>query len=110
MPSRYLFQDLQDLKDLPDFIESHFKEVKKEITGLKNKLEEIEAIEKYYERNFLFELRTNTRQKKKEIQQKLYNILTNEIWDGTEKFDLHLKISKIIKDGVQSVSEALDKK
>ena len=34
MPSRYLFQDLQDLKDLPDFIESHFKEVKKEITGL----------------------------------------------------------------------------
>ena len=45
-----------------------------------------------------------------EVQQKLNNILTSEILDGTEKFDLHLKISKIIKDGVQSVSEALDKK
>ena len=107
MPSRHLLQDLQDL---PDLIDSHYKEVTKEIIEFKNKLKEIEAIEKYYERNFLFQLRTHTQQKKKEIQQKLYNILTNEILDGTEKFDLHLKISKIIKDGVQSVSEALDKK
>ena len=37
----------------------------------KNKFEEIEAIEKYYERNFLFELATITRQKKRKIQQKL---------------------------------------
>ena len=66
---------LQDVQDLPDFIDSHYKEVTKEIIGLKNKLQEIEAIEKYYERNFLFELRTNTQQKKKEIQQKLKNTL-----------------------------------
>ena len=32
MPSRYLLQDFQDL---PDFIESHYKEVTKEIIGLK---------------------------------------------------------------------------
>ena len=44
----------------------------------KNKLQEIEAIEKYYERNFLFELRTNTQQKKKEIQQKLMKKLINQ--------------------------------
>ncbi len=36
-----------------------------------NKLEEIEAIEKYFERNFLFELTIITRQKKRKIQQKL---------------------------------------
>ena len=41
------------------------------IVFLKNKLEEIEAIEKYFERNFLFELTTITRQKKRKIQQKL---------------------------------------
>jgi hypothetical protein len=34
-------------------------------------LEEIEAIEKYFERNFLFELTIITRQKKRKIQQKL---------------------------------------
>jgi hypothetical protein len=68
MPSRYLLQDFQDL---PDFIESHYKEVTKEIIEFKNKLKEIEAIEKYYERNFLFELATITRQKKRKIQQKL---------------------------------------
>jgi hypothetical protein len=43
---------LQDVQDLPDFIDSHYKEVTKEIIGLKNKLQEIEAIEKYYERKF----------------------------------------------------------
>ena len=41
------------------------------IVFLKNKLEEIEAIEKYFERNFLFELTIITRQKKRKIQQKL---------------------------------------
>ena len=87
MPSRYLLQDFQDL---PDFIESHYKEVTKEIIGLKNKLEEIEAIEKYYERNFLFELRTNTRQKKKEIQQKLDDF-HHEILEGELKRALHLE-------------------
>ena len=39
---------LQDVQDLPDFIDSHYKEVTKEIIGLKNKLQEIEAIEKYF--------------------------------------------------------------
>ncbi len=41
------------------------------IVFLQNKLEEIEEIEKYFERNFLFELTTITRQKKRKIQQKL---------------------------------------
>ncbi len=45
---------LQDVQDLPDFIDSHYKEVTKEILGLKNKLQEIEAIEKYYEIRELF--------------------------------------------------------
>ena len=45
------------------------------IVLFKNKLEEIEAIEKYFERNFLFELTTITRQKKRKIQQKLKNTL-----------------------------------
>ncbi len=87
MPSRYLLQDLQDL---PDFIESHYKEVTKEIIGLKNKLKEIEANEKYYERNFLFELRTNTQQEKKEIQQKLDDF-HHEILEGKLKSILHLE-------------------
>jgi hypothetical protein len=45
--------------------------LRQEIVFLKNKLEEIEAIEKYFERNFLFELTIITRQKKRKIQQKL---------------------------------------
>ena len=45
--------------------------LRQKIVFLKNKLEEIEAIEKYFERNFLFELTTITRQKKRKIQQKL---------------------------------------
>ena len=45
--------------------------LRQEIVFLKNKLEEIEAIEKYFERNFLFELTTITRQKKRKIHQKL---------------------------------------
>ena len=45
--------------------------ITQKIVFLKNKLEKIEAIEKYFERNFLFELTTITRQKKRKIQQKL---------------------------------------
>jgi len=59
MPSRYYLQDFPD------------KEIIQQIIVLKDKLEEIEAIEKYFERNFLFELTTITRQKKRKIQQKL---------------------------------------
>jgi hypothetical protein len=83
MPSRYLLQDFQDL---PDFIESHYKEVTKEIIGLKNKLKEIEANEKYHERNVLVE----TQQKKKEIQQKLDDF-HHEILEGELKRALHLE-------------------
>jgi DNA repair exonuclease SbcCD ATPase subunit len=96
---------LQDVQDLPDFIDSHYKEVTKEIIGLKNKLQEIEAIEKYYERNFLFELRTNTQQKKKEIQQKLNNTLANEILDCNEKVKLHSENYDKIKDCLNTVYE-----
>ncbi len=35
MPSRHLLQDLQDL---PDLIDSHYKEVTKEIIEFKNKI------------------------------------------------------------------------
>jgi len=63
MPSRYYLQDFPD------------KEIIQQIIVLKDKLEEIEAIEKYFERNFLFELGTFTRQKKIKIQQKLKNTL-----------------------------------
>jgi CRISPR/Cas system CMR subunit Cmr6 (Cas7 group RAMP superfamily) len=45
--------------------------LRQKIVFLKNKLEEIEAIEKYFKRNFLFELTTITRQKKRKTQQKL---------------------------------------
>jgi len=72
MPSRYLLQDFQDL---PDFIESHYKEVTKEIIGLKNKLKEIEANEKYYERNFLVE----TQQKRKKFNKNL-TTFTMKFW------------------------------
>jgi len=64
MASMALIQDLPE--DLPEVIESHFKEVTKQIIGLKNKLEEIKAIEKYYERNSLFELKTITYTAKQE--------------------------------------------
>jgi hypothetical protein len=47
------------------------RRIKWKILFKKNKFEEIEAIEKYYERNFLLELSTITRQKKRKIQQKL---------------------------------------
>jgi len=102
MPSRHLLQDLQDL---PDSIDSHYKEVTKEIIEFKNKLKEIEAIEKYYERNFLFQLRTHTQQKKKEIQQKLNNTLANEILDFNEKVKLHSESYDKIKDSLKTVYE-----
>jgi len=54
MPLTYLLQDT------PDLVESHYKEVTKEIIDLKNELEEIKAT-------------PNTQQKKKEIQGKLLN-------------------------------------
>jgi hypothetical protein len=102
MPSIHLLQDLQDL---PDLIDSHYKEVTKEIIEFKNKLKEIEAIEKYYERNFLFQLRTHTQQKKKEIQQKLNNTLANEILDFNEKVKLHSESYDKIKDSLKTVYE-----
>jgi len=102
MPSRHLLQDLQDL---PDLIDSHYKEVTKEIIEFKNKLKEIEAIEKYYDRNFLFQLRTHTQQKKKEIQQKLNNTLANEILDFNEKVKLHSESYDKIKDSLKTVYE-----
>jgi len=77
MASMALIQDLPE--DLPEVIESHFKEVTKQIIGLKNKLEEIKAIEKYYERNSLFELKTITQQNKRKIEQELKNILNVEM-------------------------------
>jgi len=49
-------------------IERHYKEVTKQMIGLKKKLEEIEAFEKKYERNSLFELETITQQNKRKIQ------------------------------------------
>ena len=102
MPSIHLLQDLQDL---PDLIDSHYKEVTKEIIEFKNKLKEIEAIEKYYDRNFLFQLRTHTQQKKKEIQQKLNNTLANEILDFNEKVKLHSESYDKIKDSLKTVYE-----
>ena len=87
MPSRYLFQDLQDLKDLPDFIESHFKEVKKEITGLKNKLEEIEAIENYFARNLLFEQKQLHNKRKGKFNKKFKKFLTLQLLTVKGKFD-----------------------
>ena len=41
MPSRHLLQDLQDL---PDLIDSHYKEVTKEIIEFKNKFFEISQL------------------------------------------------------------------
>jgi hypothetical protein len=49
-------------------IERHYKEVTKQMIVLKKKLEEIEAFEKNYERNSLFELETITQQNKRKIQ------------------------------------------
>ena len=56
MPSRYYLQDFPD------------KEIIQQIIVLKDKLEEIEAIEKYYERNFLFMLRTYTQKKREKFK------------------------------------------
>ena len=100
MPSIHLLQDLQDL---PDLIDSHYKEVTKEIIEFKNKLKEIEAIEKYYERNFLFELRTNTQQKKKEIQGKLLNILIFTISDGEKAMKHHFISILRLKAGLREL-------
>ena len=96
-----LIQDLPE--DLPEVIESYFKEVTKQIIGLKNKLEEIKAIEKYYERNFLFELRTNTQQKKKEIQEKLLNILLFTISDGEKAMKHHFISILRLKAGLREL-------
>ena len=81
------------------------RRIKGKILFLKNKIEEIEAIEKYYERNFLFQLRTHTQQKKKEIQQKLNNTLANEILDFNEKVKLHSESYDKIKDSLKTVYE-----
>jgi len=81
------------------------RRIKGKILFFKNKIEEIEAIEKYYERNFLFQLRTHTQQKKKEIQQKLNNTLANEILDFNEKVKLHSESYDKIKDSLKTVYE-----
>ena len=67
------------------------RRIKGKILFFKNKIEEIEAIEKYYERNFLFQLRTHTQQKKKEIQKKLLDILLLTISDGEKAKELHFR-------------------
>jgi len=60
MPSRYYL-----LEDLPHLTEIHYTKIIKEIIVLSNKLKEIEAIKKYFARNFLFELKTIIQKKGK---------------------------------------------
>jgi len=66
IPSRYYL-----LEDLPHLNEIHYGKKITEIIVLGEKLKEIEAIEKYFARNLLFELKTLTQQKKRKIRRKL---------------------------------------
>ncbi len=84
MPLRY------SLQELPDFIESHYKEVTKEIIDLKSELEEIEAS-------------PNTQQKKKEIQEKLFNILIGTISDSQKSKGHHFRSIQSLKAGLREL-------
>jgi hypothetical protein len=84
MPLTYLLQDT------PDLVESHYKEVTKEIIDLKNELEEIKAT-------------PNTQQKKKEIQGKLLNILIFTISDGEKAMKHHFISILRLKAGLREL-------
>jgi len=84
MPLTYLLQDT------PDLVESHYKEVTKEIIDLKNELEEIKAT-------------PNTQQKKKEIQKKLLDILLLTISDGEKAMKHHFISILRLKAGLREL-------
>ena len=92
MPLTYLLQDT------PDLVESHYKEVTKEIIDLKNELEDLL-------KNELEEIKAtpNTQQKKKEIQEKLLNILLFTISDGEKAMKHHFISIISLKAGLREL-------
>jgi hypothetical protein len=68
-----------------------------EIIELQKKLREIEAIENYFEKYLLFELKTITQQKKGKIQQKIKKILDTSTSRCIRKIQLYSRILKKLK-------------
>ncbi len=100
---------MQDLKFLLLFIlETHYADKITEIIALQKKLREIEAIENYFARNLLFELKTITQQKKRKIQQKIQKILDTSTSNCKRKIRLYSRILKKLK-GTREVLKHLKK-
>jgi hypothetical protein len=91
MPLRY-----DHLKDLPNLIKKqHMKkivEIREYINELQTKLQECEAMEQYFERNSLFELKTITQQKKRKLKRKLTKLIDSSIFYCDRKLQLHSEI------------------
>jgi hypothetical protein len=91
MPLRY-----DHLKDLPNLIKKqHMKkiaEISEYINELQTKLQECEAMEQYFERNSLFELKTITQQKKRKLKRKLTKLIDSSIFYCDRKLQLHSEI------------------
>jgi len=62
-------------------------EIREYSNELETKLKEIEAIEQYFERNSLFELKTITQQKKENLNENLKNLLTLQSFTVTGNFN-----------------------
>ena len=100
---------MQDLKFLLLFIlETQYADKITEIIALQKKLREIEAIENYFARNLLFELKTITQQKKRKIQQKIQKILDTSTSNCKRKIRLYSRILKKLK-GTREVLKHLKK-
>jgi len=85
------------LKLVPLFIETHYANKVIEIIELQKKLRKIEAIENYFEKYLLFELKTITQQKKGKIQQKIKKILDTSTSRCIRKIQLYSRILKKLK-------------
>ncbi len=87
MPSRYYL-----LQDLPHVNEIHYSKKIREILELRKKIKELNALENYFSRNLLFELKTIIQQKRKKIQRKLGRFIHTAMAECALKLQLYLNV------------------
>jgi hypothetical protein len=92
MPSRYYL-----LQDLPHVNQIHYSKKVREILELRKKIRELNALENYFSRNLLFELKTIIQQKRKKIQRKLRRFIHTVMAECALKLRLYLNVVTTIQ-------------
>lgn len=84
------------LKDLPKVLDKKFKKVTDELLALDKKYDQNQALQKYFERNSLFELQKLTKAKNKRVKHKIKKIINLTLNELENKLSLHIQCVKLL--------------